>query len=868
MAQITSLAKVLNGLVRNYDFTADELVFDSVRYGGLAGTLLTKTILDSLIANSHASGSDNQNIVAGDALTGGGSGATVTLNVNVDNSTIEVNADALRLKDGGVTEAKLDSGVDAQTFESTYTPTNYTPVAVGAEATTKISAHLKGIDNTLGAVDAANKTLSNLTSPTAINQDLIFDKASAKLKTDNETGATASESLAISTGTVATGNSGALTLETGNSSGAGGNTGALVIGSGDATNVGGSANSGSVEVKSGASNGADSGFVDLASGDSNTGTTGPVSVYSGGSSSTTENTGDIYIGSGYLSNASAAGTTGGLLVESGSGIADANSGNLDIRSGGVVDGVSGELLIKSGNASGTGNSGNVSIESGVASGGTRGNVKLDGSEIDVSSKKVTNLASGTVSTDAVNKGQLDAKVSKSGDSMTGNLAMGGNKVTGLGAPSANGDALRYDQLGANNGIATLDGSGKVPVSQLPSAIMTYEGVWNASTNSPTLVDGTGDTGMVYRVGTAGSQNLGSGSISFDVGDYVIYNGSIWEKSDTTDSVVSVNSQTGVVVLNTSHISENTNLYFTDERAQDAIGAMVANSSKVSLTYVDGTPSLTADIVAGSLVNADISASAAIAYSKLNLASSIVNADVSASAAIAYSKLNLSGSIVDADVSASAAIAYSKLSLTNSIVNADISASAAIAYSKLNLSNSIVAGDLTSASVTLAKLASDSVDENKIVSTAHDSSLSGGSGAKLSVVSAPAMKKSMVAGEALAADTSFLVRFAVSGETAGRVYKATAANAVADGKFWAIGIAIGTGQAAGDAVDVIPLGSHTLGSSDAAFGAGDIGKAVWLTTAGAFSVTSPSSSGDASFRVGSVETTTKVFIDGKQLTGIN
>jgi hypothetical protein len=61
---------------------------------------------------------------------------------------------------------------------------------------------------------------------------------------------------------------------------------------------------------------------------------------------------------------------------------------------------------------------------------------------------------------------------------------------------------------------------------------------------------------------------------------------------------------------------------------------------------------------------------------------IVNADVNASAAIAYSKLNLSTSIVNADVSASAAIAYSKLNLATSIVNADISASAAIAFSKL------------------------------------------------------------------------------------------------------------------------------------------------------------------------------------------
>ena len=105
-----------------------------------------------------------------------------------------------------------------------------------------------------------------------------------------------------------------------------------------------------------------------------------------------------------------------------------------------------------------------------------------------------------------------------------------------------------------------------------------------------------------------------------------------------------------------------------------------------------------------LVNADIDAAAAIAYSKLNLTGSIVNADISAAAAIAYSKLNLATSIVNADVSGSAAIAYSKLNLTGGIVNADVSGSAAIAYSKLALTNSLVAGDLTTGSVTGAKIA--------------------------------------------------------------------------------------------------------------------------------------------------------------------
>ncbi len=67
-----------------------------------------------------------------------------------------------------------------------------------------------------------------------------------------------------------------------------------------------------------------------------------------------------------------------------------------------------------------------------------------------------------------------------------------------------------------------------------------------------------------------------------------------------------------------------------------------------------------DIAAGAIVNADISATAAIAKTKL-AALNIVNADVDAAAAIAKTKLaNLD--VVNADVNAAAAIAESKLNL--------------------------------------------------------------------------------------------------------------------------------------------------------------------------------------------------------------
>jgi hypothetical protein len=106
-----------------------------------------------------------------------------------------------------------------------------------------------------------------------------------------------------------------------------------------------------------------------------------------------------------------------------------------------------------------------------------------------------------------------------------------------------------------NGYASLDGSGKIPVTELPNAIMTYQGTWNANTNTPAIEDGmTGATaGDVYRVSVAGTQDLGSGNISFEIGDYCIYNGSTWEKADTTDAVSQINGKTGEVDLVASDI---------------------------------------------------------------------------------------------------------------------------------------------------------------------------------------------------------------------------------------------------------------------------------------------------------------------------
>jgi len=124
------------------------------------------------------------------------------------------------------------------------------------------------------------------------------------------------------------------------------------------------------------------------------------------------------------------------------------------------------------------------------------------------------------------------------------------------------------------GVATLDAGGTVPLSQIPASIqggVSYQGTWNASTNTPTLTNGVGTKGYYYVVSVAGNTNL-DGITSWNVGDWAIFNGTVWQKVDNTDAVTSVNGYTGTVVLTTTDVAEGTNQYFTTARARTSVSA--------------------------------------------------------------------------------------------------------------------------------------------------------------------------------------------------------------------------------------------------------------------------------------------------------
>ncbi len=87
------------------------------------------------------------------------------------------------------------------------------------------------------------------------------------------------------------------------------------------------------------------------------------------------------------------------------------------------------------------------------------------------------------------------------------------------------------------------------------------GDWDASTNTPTLIDGTGTDSNYYNVSVAGTQDLGSGDITYAIGNIVKYNGSTGEwylSSLSGGDIYSVNGQTGNVVLTTDEVPEGAN----------------------------------------------------------------------------------------------------------------------------------------------------------------------------------------------------------------------------------------------------------------------------------------------------------------------
>jgi hypothetical protein len=131
----------------------------------------------------------------------------------------------------------------------------------------------------------------------------------------------------------------------------------------------------------------------------------------------------------------------------------------------------------------------------------------------------------------------------------------GGPITSTGTIALANTAVTAGSYGTSIGIPqiTIDAQGRITAaSTIATTSNSYQGTWNASTNSPTLTSSVGTLGYYYVVSTAGSTTL-NGISTWAVGDWAVYNGSAWQKvaasGSSAFSTLTVTGLTGYMYAN-------------------------------------------------------------------------------------------------------------------------------------------------------------------------------------------------------------------------------------------------------------------------------------------------------------------------------
>ena len=134
--------------------------------------------------------------------------------------------------------------------------------------------------------------------------------------------------------------------------------------------------------------------------------------------------------------------------------------------------------------------------------------------------------------------------------------------------------------------------------------LVYQGSWNASTNTPTLTSSVGTSGYYYVVSVTGSTNL-NGITDWVIGDWAIFNGTIWQKIDQTNLVTSVAGRTGAIVLANTDISGLGTMSTQNANAVAITGGTISGLSS-PLPVASGGTGVTASSGVNSVVLRDAS----------------------------------------------------------------------------------------------------------------------------------------------------------------------------------------------------------------------------------------------------------------------
>jgi hypothetical protein len=167
----------------------------------------------------------------------------------------------------------------------------------------------------------------------------------------------------------------------------------------------------------------------------------------------------------------------------------------------------------------------------------------DGSVADVVPVKSVNGSTGDISITTASIGALGTQQLGAANGVAS--LNGAGKLTSSQLPTITTADVNFLTTAAIAGLVPqLGGDGKISLDQIPASIiggLTFKGSWDASTNDPALASGVGTKGWYYVVSVAGNTNL-DGHTDWLTGDLVVFDGSTWDKIPGSDAyVISVNN---------------------------------------------------------------------------------------------------------------------------------------------------------------------------------------------------------------------------------------------------------------------------------------------------------------------------------------
>ncbi len=206
---------------------------------------------------------------------------------------------------------------------------------------------------------------------------------------------------------------------------------------------------------------------------------------------------------------------------------------------------------------------------------TSARIDFDGSLVIVLSSGVELNVGEVVAPDLAERIKVITNGGGTSQSVLDTLASLQTQINNL-IPSQTGNSGKF--LTTNGSVlswATVSGSG-----------LTYQGTWNASTNTPTLTSSTGSSGYYYVVATAGSTNL-DGITDWNIGDWVIFNGTVWQKIDQSETLQTVTSADASVTVTTTGTNADLAVYSSPRLITQVRNETGATLTKGTVVYING-----------------------------------------------------------------------------------------------------------------------------------------------------------------------------------------------------------------------------------------------------------------------------------------